>query len=227
VRVAIADTGIGIPKDQIERLFDDFVQVDASTQRRFGGTGLGLAISKQLVEAMGGEVGVDSTPGVGSTFWFTLPKADERCGVEPAPEVRPEPAPVVTAHAGPRRVLLAEDNRLNQRLAVRVLETFGYQVDTANDGAAALELARSGSYDLVLMDCLMPGMDGFEATRQIRAEEAGTGRHLPIIALTANAMPEDRNACLAAGMDDFVSKPFTRVALRQATERWLTQGLGE
>ncbi|MGK0261839.1 MAG: two-component system sensor histidine kinase/response regulator, partial [Planctomycetota bacterium] len=120
-----------------------------------------------------------------------------------------------------RKVLVAEDNRLNLRLAVRVLETFGLQVDTAVDGESAAKMVSENSYDLVLMDCLMPGMDGFEATRRIRQDEAASGAHLPIIALTANALPEDREACLAAGMDDFVSKPFTRQTLLQAMVRWL------
>jgi two-component system, sensor histidine kinase and response regulator len=117
---------------------------------------------------------------------------------------------------------VAEDNRLNLRLAVRVLETFGLKVDTALDGEVATQLACQNNYDLVLMDCLMPGVDGFEATRRIRLHEEQAGHRIPIIALTANALPEDREACLAAGMDDFVSKPFTRQALHQALMRWLT-----
>ena len=121
-----------------------------------------------------------------------------------------------------RKVLVAEDNRLNLRLAVRVLETFGLEVDTAIDGESATTMVRQNSYDLVLMDCLMPGMDGFEATRLIREREVDTGEHIPIIALTANVLPEDRDACLAAGMDDFVSKPFTRQALLKSMVRWLS-----
>mgnify|MGYP002624038383 CR=1 FL=1 len=221
VRVEIRDTGIGIAAEHLPRLFANFVQVDASTQRQFGGTGLGLAISRQLVEGMGGQIGVESRAGVGSTFWFTLPRATESdVGVVP-PSRSAEPVRRAAATVDGRRVLLVEDNRLNQRLAVRVLETFGFVVETANDGAEAVALVRERSYDLVLMDCLMPGMDGFEATRRIRAHEAENGRRVPIIALTANALPEDRQACLAAGMDDFVSKPFTRQVLHETTLRWL------
>lgn len=218
VRCAVRDTGIGIPQDQLPRLFDDFVQVDSSARRKFGGTGLGLAISRQLIEAMGGSIGVESEPGVGSTFWFELPTTSAR--IEAEDEAPVEQQQLLDAQAG-RRVLVVEDNRLNLRLAVRVLETFGLEVATATDGQSAVEMVQSQSFDLVLMDCLMPGMDGFEATRRIRSEEEGTERHLPIVALTANALPEDREACLAAGMDDFVSKPFTKQALQAATARWL------
>lgn len=221
VRVEIRDTGIGIAADKLDKLFEDFVQVDSSTQREYGGTGLGLAISKQLIEAMGGRIGVDSTPGVGSTFWFELPVAAEsRVQEADDGDVRKSLTAELAATNG-RKVLIAEDNRLNLRLAVRVLETFGLQVDTAVDGEAATRMVRDHHYDLVLMDCLMPGMDGFEATRRIRQSESQTGEHLPIVALTANALPEDREACLEAGMDDFVSKPFTRQALLQALARWL------
>lgn len=223
VRVEVKDTGIGIAPEALSKLFEDFVQVDSSTQRQYGGTGLGLAISKQLVEAMGGKIGVSSEAGVGSVFWFELPVAAEVASAEQAAndEPRKSSAGQLAVTTG-RKVLVAEDNRLNLRLAVRVLETFGLRVDTAVDGESATRMVSENSYDLVLMDCLMPGMDGFEATRRIRQDEEASGEHLPIIALTANALPEDREACLAAGMDDFVSKPFTRQALLQAMVRWLT-----
>lgn len=222
VRVEVRDTGIGIAPEALSKLFEDFVQVDSSTQRQYGGTGLGLAISKKLVEAMGGKIGVSSEAGVGSIFWFELPVAAEVASDEQAAsdEPRKSSAGELAVTTG-RKVLVAEDNRLNLRLAVRVLETFGLQVDTAVDGESAAKMVSEKSYDLVLMDCLMPGMDGFEATRRIRQDEAASGEHLPIIALTANALPEDREACLAAGMDDFVSKPFTRQTLLQAMVRWL------
>jgi PAS domain S-box-containing protein len=219
VRCEVRDTGIGIPADQLPRLFDDFVQVDSSARRKFGGTGLGLAISKQLVEAMGGRIGVESEPGVGSTFWFELPAAAAR--TEHDEDDDPADTVVGLDAMQGRRVLVVEDNRLNLRLAVRVLETFGLEVAVAIDGESAIEMVESQPFDLVLMDCLMPGMDGFEATRRIRERETGSGRRLPIVALTANALPEDREACLAAGMDDFVSKPFTKQALQAATARWL------
>ena len=227
VRVQVRDTGIGIPSDQLPRLFEDFVQIDSSRQRDFGGTGLGLAISKRLIELMGGEIGAESEHGIGSTFWFTLPLAPaggERAQCEQAVHDAAEAQALRdTRDHGPFRVLLAEDNRLNQRLAVRALETFGYTVETANDGVQAFSMACEGIYDLILMDCLMPGMDGLETARRIREQEQATGEHVPIIALTANALPEDRDACLESGMDDFVSKPFTKQALRTATERWLLQ----
>jgi signal transduction histidine kinase/ActR/RegA family two-component response regulator len=223
VQVQVRDTGIGIPADALSKLFQDFVQVDSSTQRRYGGTGLGLAISKQLVEAMAGTIGVTSEEGLGSVFWFELPGALEEpaLGTDGGGELQSVDAAELELTRG-RRVLVAEDNRLNLRLAVRVLETFGLKVDTALDGEVATQLACQNNYDLVLMDCLMPGVDGFEATRRIRLHEEQAGHRIPIIALTANALPEDREACLAAGMDDFVSKPFTRQALHQALMRWLT-----
>lgn len=223
VQVQVRDTGIGIPADALSKLFQDFVQVDSSTQRRYGGTGLGLAISKQLVEAMAGTIGVTSEEGVGSVFWFELPGALEEpvAGTDGGGELQGIAAAELEVMGG-RRVLVAEDNRLNLRLAVRVLETFGLKVDTALDGEIATQLACQNNYDLVLMDCLMPGVDGFEATRRIRRHEQQAGHRIPIIALTANALPEDRAACLAAGMDDFVSKPFTRQTLHQALMRWLT-----
>ncbi|MGK0201576.1 MAG: signal transduction histidine kinase/CheY-like chemotaxis protein/PAS domain-containing protein [Planctomycetota bacterium] len=223
VRVAVKDTGIGIAPEALNKLFEDFVQVDSSTQREYGGTGLGLAISKKLIEVMGGKIGVSSEPGAGSVFWFELPVAAE---VQVAADVSGDESRTFSvgelAVTTGRKVLVVEDNRLNLRLAVRVLETFGLQVDTAVDGESATKMVNENSYDLVLMDCLMPGMDGFEATRRIREDEAVTGEHMPIIALTANALPEDRDACLVAGMDDFVSKPFTRQTLLQAMVRWLT-----
>ncbi len=220
-RCAVQDTGIGIGQEEQARLFDRFVQADASTMRQFGGTGLGLAISKELIEAMGGSVGVESQVGVGSTFWFEVPVAEDLAArVRPADDLAEALGSSDEEPCG-GRVLVVEDNRLNLRLAVHVLENAGYEVASAADGVAALELLAAESFDLVLMDCLMPGMDGFEATRRIRHAEAATGEHMPIVALTANAMPEDRAACLTAGMDDFVAKPFTRQTLKAAAARWV------
>jgi PAS domain S-box-containing protein len=216
VRIEVRDSGIGIPRDQQARLFREFEQVDDSTRRRFGGTGLGLAISKQLVGAMGGSIGVDSEEGFGSTFWFTLPAAPSPTGAEASATPVPQKEP---AMAG--RVLLAEDNPLNQKLARALLERQGLHVDLANDGAEAISLAGQQRYDLILMDCVMPGVDGFHAARAIREQEMRQGFRVPIVALTANALAEDRAACLAAGMDDFVAKPFPRQTLMQALQKWL------
>jgi signal transduction histidine kinase/ActR/RegA family two-component response regulator len=205
MRFRVIDTGIGIAAEAQADLFDAFTQADASTTRRFGGTGLGLAISKRLVELLGGEIGVVSQPGAGSEFWFTMP----------LPEVTPAAGGDVKdalAAEGQRtfRVLLAEDNPVNQQVAVRMLRKFGCEVDLATDGVEALELYQRFSYDVVYMDCHMPRMDGFEACAAIRRMEAEWQRPpVHIVALTANAMQEDREACLQAGMDHFVAKPVT------------------
>jgi CheY-like chemotaxis protein len=351
--LCVTDTGIGISPIALGRLFEPFSQADSSTTRRYGGTGLGLAICKRLVEAMGGAIGVDSEPGRGSTFWFTLPLAvvaapalpdagltgrrllllddrpleratlaeqlrawgatvDERAatsldavphaagrarvdavvldvqtvgpdGLELARTIVTEPAlsgaPLVilwpwgqigleaaakevgaaaclTAPVRPSRlrvalgqvlegvkvawpagagastpaaasrpaealrVLVAEDNRINQMVIVRMLEKAGHRVDIAGNGRAALAMLEGARYDMVFMDCQMPEMDGFEATRAIRAAEAGTARHLAVVALTANAMEGDRERCLQAGMDDYIAKPITQPALAAALARW-------
>jgi signal transduction histidine kinase/DNA-binding response OmpR family regulator len=353
LRFEVADNGIGIAPTARERLFEPFSQADSSTTRRYGGTGLGLAICKRLVEAMGGAIGVDSEPGRGSTFWFTLPLAvvaapalpdagltgrrllllddrpleratlaeqlrawgatvDERAtasldavphaagrarvdavvldvqtvgpdGLELARTIVTEPAlsgaplvilgpwgqigleaaakevgaaacltapvrpsrlrvalgqvlegvtvawPAVAGASTPAaasrpaealRVLVAEDNRINQMVIVRMLEKAGHRVDIAGNGRAALAMLEGARYDMVFMDCQMPEMDGFEATRAIRAAEAGTARHLAVVALTANAMEGDRERCLQAGMDDYIAKPLTQPALAAALARW-------
>ncbi|MFO1325834.1 MAG: PAS domain-containing protein [Rubrivivax sp.] len=201
---AVRDTGIGIEPAQRQALFNAFSQVDASTTRRFGGTGLGLAITQRLATLMGGETGVESEPGVGSRFWFSV-------RVRPG---RPLPAPgAATGHAdleqalrrraGGARVLLAEDNLVNQDVARELLQAVDLQVDVVGDGLAAVQAALQGGHELILMDMQMPALDGLEATRRIRA----AGLRLPIVAMTANAFGEDRAACLAAGMDEHVAKP--------------------
>ena len=216
VRFAVADTGIGIPPDRLDRLFKTFSQVDASTTRRYGGTGLGLAISKQLAELMGGTVGVDSTPGRGSTFWFTA-----RLTVDPsaAPAAAAAPSPVAAPAAG-ARILVAEDNDVNQMVVGEMLRRLGHTPELVDNGHAAVLAAAGGGFDLVLMDCQMPVMDGFAATAALRA----AGYDLPVIALTANAIVGDRERCLAAGMDDYLAKPLDAKQLAGTLDRWLAPG---
>ena len=216
LRVAVTDTGVGLSAAQQARLFETFSQADASTTRKFGGTGLGLAICRQLVELMGGEVGVESAPGHGSTFWFTaslarmseheIAAAGHAAGLQDAVEP-----------SRPLSVLLAEDTPLNQMVAIRMLTKLGHRVEIAGNGAEAVAAVARGRFDVVLMDCLMPEVDGYEATTRIRAAEQG-GR-LPIVALTASATIEDRERCLAAGMDDFISKPVRLAELAGALAR--------
>jgi signal transduction histidine kinase/ActR/RegA family two-component response regulator len=206
LQVTVRDSGIGIAPEVLPTLFQKFVQADTSTSRRFGGTGLGLAISKHLVELMGGAIGAESRQGEGSTFWFTLPllEAVVAGGLAPASEVRVRPA------SGRRRVLLAEDNPINQTLVRKLLERSGLGVTVAPDGVEAARLAATGDFDLVLMDCQMPVMDGYDATRAIRRHEQANPQlpRLPVIAVTASAFAEDHARCLEAGMDAVLTKPF-------------------
>ena len=226
LRFSVTDTGIGIDPSVRHILLDPFSQADSSTTRRFGGTGLGLAICAQLVELMGGTLDFDSRLGEGSTFWFEVPlPAAEPSEVtwavaeEPSAPVTSAPvtsapvtsAPVAAAVPG-GRVLLADDAHINRLVGVALLERLGYTVDVVANGAEAVDAVRHTHYDAVLMDCLMPVMDGYEATGRIRRLEDAAG-HTPIIALTASAMLGDRERCLAAGMDDYVSKPLDPAAL--------------
>jgi len=229
VRCMVSDTGIGIERDKQPMMFKEFSQADASTTKQFGGTGLGLAISRRLIELMGGVLDFSSEPGVGSRFWFTLPViavtesmidtivADEMASPNSAPgdailaTLLETPARNPQPRTAPPHVLVAEDNAINQRLVKHMLEKLGYTVDIANDGHQAVTLAVAGQYDLIVMDCSMPEMDGYQATGEIRRLQLEGGLpHIPIIALTANALPEDREKCLAAGMDDYLSKPVTQ-----------------
>ncbi len=207
VRFEVTDSGIGIPENRLAGLFQSFSQVDASITRRFGGTGLGLAITKRLVELMGGRIGVESVLGKGTTFWFTT--VFERAA-EPFQERAPAAtAPVAIVNPGRRlRALLADDNAVNQKVGVLMLERLGVRADAVGTGLEALHALDTAPYDLVLMDVQMPEMDGLEATRAIRRKEAGTGRHIPVIAMTAHAMSADRDQCRDAGMDNFISKPI-------------------
>ncbi len=234
LRFAVSDSGIGISREAQARLFQPFSQADSSTTRRYGGTGLGLVVCKELVAMMGGAIGVDSQPGRGSTFWFTL-RAGLAQGVEPARAARPVDAVSLRAAAPaagdePRldfhgaRVLLAEDHVVNQELALVMLDSAGCRVTVAASGRIAVDTWLKQPFDLVLMDCQMPELDGFEATREIRAQEAGGRARTPIVALTANAYAEDRQRCLDAGMDDYLAKPFKRADLTAMLQRWIPIG---
>ncbi len=219
VTFEVRDTGIGIPAEKIQSLFSPFTQADTSTTRRFGGTGLGLSISRQLVELMGGEVGVTSCEGIGSTFWFHIPFALATSTTE-----NTDPTADTAATIAMRKgaILLVEDNPVNQLLAVAMLTKYGHHVDIAEDGEQALRLLSSHAYDLVLMDCQMPVMDGYEATRRLRASDSSAlNPRIPVIAMTASALVEDQHRCFAAGMDGFISKPVKAEDLQQAIVRLL------
>lgn len=220
VRFEVQDTGIGIPADKLERIFAAFEQADSSTTRKYGGTGLGLAINKRLASLMGGETGVESQPGKGSTFWLTarLGKAPARAAGAPTAAGRVGAAELLRQHRC--RVLLAEDDPVNQEVALDLLRHgAGLEADLAENGHEAVEMARNGRYDLILMDMQMAGMDGLAATREIRA--LGGYEATPILAMTANAFSEDRKRCLAAGMNDHIAKPVDPEILFHTMARWL------
>jgi len=212
---SVADTGIGIPREQQETIFEPFVQGDGSATRRYGGTGLGLAIASDVVQLMGGNIWVESEAGRGSTFHFTARLAQEPLS-PPAPDRRPAP---LRGGAGGLHVLLAEDNAVNRKVAVRLLEKRGHTVVAVEDGRQALRALDGERFDIALMDVQMPEMDGFEATAAVRARERVEGGHLPIVALTAYAMKGDRERCLEAGMDAYVAKPVNADELFATLER--------
>ncbi len=219
VRFEVTDTGIGLTPEEQQRLFTAFEQADSSMTRKYGGTGLGLAISKRLVHLMGGDIGVESQPQDGSTFWFTA--CFDRVSAA-ASALSPDAAPVETMlklRAPGVHVLLAEDEPISQAVAQAMLEEAGFAVDLAEDGEAALDLARRNSYDLILLDMQMPRMNGVDAAREIRTLPGYAS--IPILAVTANAFSEDRALCLAAGMNDHVAKPIEAALLYEKLLRWL------
>ena len=220
--LSVTDTGIGVSAEQAARLFQPFSQADNSTTRRFGGTGLGLSIVRRLAELMNGGVTVESTPGRGSTFTVTLD-----LGRAEGPVAEATPKPASPGGIGGGRVLAIDDYPINLEVLTGQLEILGVSVDTAADGIEGLTMWRSQTYALILTDIHMPDMDGFELTRQIRAEEATDrcGRHTPIVALTANALKGEAEKCLAAGMDDYLTKPLTLDRLRASLERWMSKAI--
>ncbi len=230
LRFSIKDTGIGIPHDRKNQLFQSFSQLDPSTTRKYGGTGLGLAISKQLVEIMGGQIDVISEPGQGSTFWFAI--ALEKmiqatilqtggAGQFLKENLNTWPKEKTEAVAKTVKILLAEDNPINQKVATLILRKSGYEVEVVNDGAEAVQALMVRSYDLVLMDVQMPNMDGLEATRRIRDPQSRVlNSQIPIIALTAHAMKGDEENCVASGMNDYLAKPIDPKGLLEKIQYW-------
>ena len=211
----VTDTGIGVAADKRQVIFEPFQQADGSMTRRFGGTGLGLAIASNLIELMGGRIWIESEPGAGSTFHVTAP-----VGIADAPARAAAPGTATPAAAGQRgaRILIAEDNIVNQRVAAGLLTKRGHQVTVVGNGREALAALQAGAFELVLMDVQMPDMDGFEATAAIRDWERATGRHVRIVAMTAHAMKGDKERCLAAGMDGYLSKPIDQRSLYALVE---------
>jgi PAS domain S-box-containing protein len=217
LRFEVKDSGIGISEESLEKLFRAFSQADASTTRKFGGTGLGLSISKHLVELMKGEIFAASTLGEGSTFWFTLPlqRVSKRIDSETPLEAN------VKSMAPGARILVAEDNAINQKVALTILKNNGYRAAAVANGLEVLTALRSFEFDLILMDCQMPEMDGYEATRSIRADASLACQNIPIIAMTASAIKGDKEKCLAAGMNDYLSKPINQRQLIATLNLWL------
>ncbi len=215
IYVEIKDTGIGVSSESLSKLFKPFNQVDSSSRRKHGGIGLGLSLAKQLIELMQGQIGVHSTLDKGSTFWFTLPL---EAGT--TPKASEDQQNFISAPY-PARVLVVEDNQINQMVAVKMLDKFGYKSLAVANGKEALLALRESNYDLVLMDCQMPEMDGYEATAQIRKDSQIKNTQIPIIAMTANAFASDKERCLQVGMNDYLTKPMTPKTLSEAIYKWL------
>jgi signal transduction histidine kinase/DNA-binding response OmpR family regulator len=228
VRFEVKDTGIGIPEEKRVAIFNPFTQADGSTTRKYGGTGLGLAICKQLTELMGGTIGIESEEGKGSVFWFTA--RFEKLESQASEEIETQAVATVrsTATQLPKdgvRILLVEDNIINQKVAHSILNKLGYKADAVANGLEAVRALEMIDYDIVLMDCMMPEMDGFEATATIRAAGSKVkNSNVPIIAMTANAMKGDREHCIASGMNDYLSKPVKKEELSMMLNRWLNAG---
>jgi CheY-like chemotaxis protein/anti-sigma regulatory factor (Ser/Thr protein kinase) len=216
ISVAVRDTGIGIEPEKLQMVFQKFTQADLSTTRRYGGSGLGLSISRSLAHLMGGTIEVTSTPGEGSEFCLKM-------HLDAAPEnsLQRRESSVEALQPLPESldILLVEDNKVNQKLALRLLERLGCRAKVAASGIEALSMLDRYNFDLILMDCQMPEMDGYEATRRIREREHGN-RHIPIVAITANAMESDLERCLTSGMDSYLTKPIDFAKLRMALETW-------
>jgi len=229
LRFTVRDTGIGIAAELEGKLFSPFMQADESTTRKFGGTGLGLSISKQLVGLMGGQIGFESAPPQGACFWFTAVleqqvKPSAAAGEERA--ARTCPHPPAACRAREARILLAEDNPVNRDVMLAILNQIGFRADAVGNGWEAVQALQSARYDLVLMDCQMPEMDGYEATRLIRDPATGAGDpRVAIVAVTASAMRGDREKCIAAGMDDYLAKPVEPESLDRILEKWLCRKL--
>jgi PAS domain S-box-containing protein len=221
LRIEVTDTGLGIETSTIEAMFEPFTQADTSPRRRYGGTGLGLAIARELIELMGGSIGAVSSLGRGSTFWIELPLATAVATPLGSIQRAAERTPIVDRPwSNPPLVLVVEDSPVNEVVAVRTLERCGCLAEAAGDGQQALEMLSTRQYDAVLMDCQMPGMDGYMATAELRRRESGL-RHTPVIAMTAHATTNDRERCLDAGMDDYISKPIEHEQLIEILDRWI------
>jgi PAS domain S-box-containing protein len=234
LRFLVTDTGIGVAADKLEKIFEPFTQADSSSTRHFGGTGLGLAIARQLAELMGGTIGVESVEGTGTTFWFTVVLTKQQNLPLPSPPPldagtkNPLKQGEVEWNTTSLRLLLAEDDSINQHMTKLFLTKSGYQVDVANNGREALKLLEENDYAVVLMDCMMPVLSGYEATAIIRDPASPVRNHsIPVIALTANAMRDDRNSCLAAGMDDYLAKPIDVTKVIATLEKWVPSGIGK